>query len=211
MQISDLELKAFLTCPTKGYMKSVGASPTEADFSEHQKRIENDFARQFRIVAERHFATEDCPPNISLIDAFHHSNALVLVNCHITTSSIKTTIHGVERITTRNRIDQYIPLRQISGEQIKNIDRILLAFDALAIESQTGRMPKIGRFIVGCSSEHLQKVQLTDGIVGSARSALDELCGFESGHPPPELILNRHCSDCEFQTRCKNLLRRAMT
>ena len=205
MPISDLELKAFLTCSTKGYMQSVGASATEAEFAEHQTRIANDLERQFRFVAAKTFAAENCPPNISFVDAFRHSNALVLVNCAITTHSIKTTIHGVERITTKNGVQQYIPLRRTPSEQINKTDRILLAFDAIAIESQTGRMPTIGRFMVGCRTEELQKVKLTDGILGSARSALDELLAFKNGHYPPELILNRHCSECEFQTRCRKL------
>ena len=211
MPITDLELKAFLTCSTKGYLQSVGASATEAEFSEHQIRVANDLARQFRFVAAKNFATENCPPNVSFVDAFRHSNAHVLVGCAITTHSITTTIHGVERSTTKNRVEQYIPLRPTPSEQIKKIDRILLAFDALAIESQTGRMPTIGRIIFGCKAEEFRKVRLTDGIVESACSALEKLLALEMGTRLPNLFLIGIAQSVNIRLVAGNLQRRTMT
>ncbi len=205
MSINDLELKAFLTCSTKGYLRSVGANATEAEFAEHELHIANDLVRQLRFVIAKNFTTENCPQKISFVDTFRHSSAHVLVDCAVTTRSIKTTLHGIERITTKNKVEQYIPLRLTQSEQIRKIDRILLAFDALAIESQTGKIPTIGRIIVGGKEEECRKVQLTGGIIDSARSALDELLAFRNGHSPPELILNRNCPECEFQTRCRKL------
>ncbi|WP_442508214.1 TM0106 family RecB-like putative nuclease [Novipirellula sp. SH528] len=205
MPFSDFDLEAFLTCSTKGYLRSVGSDATEPEFAEHHKHIVNSLARQARIAVAKNFATDACPLNVSFVDAFRYSNATVLVDCGIATHSIKTTLHGVERVTTKNRFSQYIPIRRILSQQIRTIDRILLAFDALAIESQTSRMPTFGRIVFGWDADQCRKVKLTDGNVDSARTALEDLLGFRSGHPPPELVLNRHCSECGFQTRCRNL------
>ncbi|MBK1621380.1 hypothetical protein CKO42_23790 [Lamprobacter modestohalophilus] len=205
MPISDLILQGFLTCRTKGYMQSVGTIATEPEFAEYQTRIANDLAQKFHLIAAKKFAAVMCPPGISFVNAFRYSNALILVNCAIRTQSIRTVIHGVERIADNNRTEQYFPLRLALEQKITKIDKILLAFDAIAIESQTGRIPTFGRFIAKDDKDKSQKVQLTDSIMDSARSALNELLAFESKQPPPEIILNRHCSECEFQTRCRKL------
>ena len=41
------------------------------------------------------------------------------------------------------------------------------------------------------------------GLPVETRKLIGKTTALLAGHSPPDLILNRHCSECEFQTRCR--------
>lgn len=97
---------------------------------------------------------------------------------------------------------QFVPVRHIAGARIAKEHRVLLAFDAVALEKRTGETAHFGRLVHGTHAS-LSRVKLTPRLLNEARHAIDSIIAMQQADKPPELVLHKGCSDCEFQSRCQ--------
>ncbi len=77
---------------------------------------------------------------------------------------------------------------------------MLLGFEALALSGMLGRKIDLGRIVHG-DEQATMKVK-TDGPAGEVRKLTEKAAALLSGTSPPDLVLKRHCTECEFQARC---------
>ena len=64
-----------------------------------------------------------------------------------------------------------------------------------------GRDVSAGRIIYGKDRGTLRVN--TSALAGDVRKCLEKIAALLSNPTPPDLVLNRHCAACEFQTRCR--------
>jgi len=109
----------------------------------------------------------------------------------------------VERVPAKGRGDpaQFIPIRFIFTNKLTRDDRLLLAFDALVLSEALGREVGLGKIIHGKECATLEVK--ADCLAGEVRKVTGKIAALLSGNSPPDLVLNRHCPECEFQTRCR--------
>ena len=100
----------------------------------------------------------------------------------------------------RGKAAKFIPIRFVWANKVGRHDKLLLAFDALALSKMLGRDVPAGKIIHG--DDHAVLKVKTSGLMSEVRTLVDKIATLLSSHLPPDLILNRHCSECEFQTRC---------
>src|SRR6516165_778570 len=93
-----------------------------------------------------------------------------------------------------------IPFRFIFTNKLDKADKLLLAFDAFTLSQSLGREISFGKIIHG-DNHSTSKVNISK-LVGEVQKRIDKLALMLTSSAPPELILNRHCAECEFQTRC---------
>ena len=93
-----------------------------------------------------------------------------------------------------------IPIRFKFTNKLDKDDKLLLAFDAFTLSQSSGREIKFGKIIHG-DNRATSKVKISP-LVGEVRKRIDKISVLLASSTPPELILNRHCAECEFQTRC---------
>ena len=96
---------------------------------------------------------------------------------------------------------QFIPIRYIFTNKLSDDDKLLLAFDAFVFSEVTGREISFGKIIHG--DDHSAVKVKTAALAGEVRKRVERIATLLSSPTPPELILNRHCGECEFQTRCR--------
>src|SRR5439155_15504698 len=77
----------------------------------------------------------------------------------------------------------------------------LLAFDAFVLGELLGREGSLGRIIHGDGRAAL-KVK-TAALADAVRTQIEKIVALLSSPSPPDLVLNRHCAECEFQARCR--------
>jgi predicted RecB family nuclease len=147
---------------------------------------------------------------------------------------LESRLHAVERIPSegRGKAAQFIPIRFIYRNKLTKDDRLLLAFDAFALSEMLGREVSLGKIIHGDSHTTL-KVK-TSALSGEVRKRIEKIAALLSarsadshvresppgeetrglGGPrsdprsvpaPPDLVLNRHCAECEFRDRCRKI------
>jgi predicted RecB family nuclease len=107
----------------------------------------------------------------------------------------------VERASAgRGKAAQFMPIRFVWTNKVGRHDKLLLASDALALSKMLGRDVPAGKIIHG--DDHAVIKVKTSSLVSEVRALIEKTATLLSSPVPPDLILNRHCAECEFQTRC---------
>ena len=60
-----------------------------------------------------------------------------------------------------------------------------------------GREVSLGKIIHG--DDHATLKVKTSALAGEVRKRLEKIAALLSSPAPPDLVLNRHCAECEFQ------------
>ena len=116
--------------------------------------------------------------------------------------NIETRVPIVERAPSagRGKAAQFILIRFVWTNKVGRHDKLLLASDALALSKMLGRDVPAGKIIHG--DDHAVIKVKTSSLVSEVRALIEKTATLLSSPVPPDLILNRHCAECEFQTRC---------
>ena len=80
-------------------------------------------------------------------------------------------------------------------------DKLLLAFDARVLSEELSKEVGFGKIVYGENYATL-KVK-TPALAGDVRKLTDKIGTLLASPSPPDLVLNRHCAECEFQNRCR--------
>jgi len=118
-------------------------------------------------------------------------------------SNLETRIAAIERLPSagRGKAAQIIPIRFVCANKLGRHEKHLLAFDALALSETLGREVLVGKIIHG--DDHATvKVKLAT-LVRDVQKLVEKTAALLANPAPPDLMLNRHCAECEFQTRCR--------
>jgi predicted RecB family nuclease len=117
--------------------------------------------------------------------------------------NLESTIHAVERLKSegQEKEDLFIPIRFIFTNKLQKDAKLLLAFDAFVLSELLGCEVRLGKIIHGNDRATL-KVN-TGALVSEVRRVTEKIGALVSSNSPPELILNRHCPECEFQNQCR--------
>ena len=115
---------------------------------------------------------------------------------------LESELHAVQLVPAKGRGQSahLIPIRFIFTNKLSKDDRLLLAFDAFMLSQSLGREINFGKIIHG--DKHATSKMKISRLVSEVRKRIDEIAVLLASSTPPELILNRHCAECEFQTRC---------
>ena len=119
------------------------------------------------------------------------------------TQHLESTIHAVERVSSKGKGKpaQFIPIRFILANKITKSDKLLLAFDALVLSKSLGRKVNLGTIIHG-DNQNALKVKVSS-LASGVEKLIDKALKLFSTELPPDFILNKHCSECEFQLQCR--------
>jgi predicted RecB family nuclease len=117
--------------------------------------------------------------------------------------NLETSLHALERVQSKGRgkAPQFIPIRFVFSNKITRDDKVLMAFDAFVLSEMLGREVSLGRLIHG--DRHVKLNVRTLPLVKKVRKLIMTIEAMLSSDSPPDLVLNRHCDECEFQTLCR--------
>lgn len=118
---------------------------------------------------------------------------------------IESRLHAIERVPSegRGRPTNFIPIRFAFQNRLDNDQRMLLAFDALVLAGVLGRHISFGKISHG--DKHTTKKVKISSLASKVRSFITTISALLSSHSPPDLSLNRHCIECEFQDHCRKI------
>jgi predicted RecB family nuclease len=198
---------AYLECSTKCWLRSRAEPPTG-----------NAYADSVRTEKEAYRARElEClhatvPETDRAIDPPSHQNPKkaswrIGTDVRLRVQNMEARLQAIERIPSpgRGRLAQFIPYRFEPANKLSKHDKLSLTFDALLLSVVLGRRVVLGKIVHG--DRHMTLKVRTSQLVGEVRKLIKEVVGLVSATSSPDLVLNRHCGECEFQARCR---RRAM-
>src|SRR5208337_4482794 len=101
----------------------------------------------------------------------------------------------------RTGLSLLVPVRFVAANKLSGSDKLMAAYEALTLSKALGTKAGVAKIVHG-------EKWATFSVKASALSRVvhrkvSQVASLLSDTSPPDLILNRHCSECGFQDRCK--------
>ncbi len=203
MVITSEIFEAYLKCPTKCWLRfrgEEGAGNIYSDWAHAQnetyrtdgvERLKNSIANAEHVVAKADFL------NVKT------GKWKYAINLSARAENLESSIHIIERISSegRGKPALFTPFRFIFTNKLAKDDKLLLAYDALVLSEMLRRNVSYGRIIHGINHSTV-KVRVST-LTGTVRKLAAKIISLLYSDSPPDLSLNRHCTECEYQVRCR--------
>jgi len=194
--------EAYLKCPTKCWLRSIGEEGSGNAYADWL-RTQNEC---YRNEATRRLM-DACPHEESIVAPSEPVKPpapkwRLVVDFVARASNLESHLHVVERVPSeaRGKPAEFIPIRFVFTNKLTKDDQLLLGFDALVLSETLGQEISRGKIIHG--NDHDTHKVNTSASAGEVRKRIEKIAALISNSAPPDLVLNRHCGECEFQTRC---------
>lgn len=203
MNITDSLFEAALKCSTKCFLRSLGETTRD-----------NSYANWVRTQTESYRAVgiqglmAGVAHNELIIGALGSENLKtaewrLAMDVTARAQNLKSSLHAVERIPSKARGQpaQFIPIRFVFRNKLTKDDKLLLVFDALVLSAMLGREINVGKIVHG--DDYTSLKLRTSPLTSEVRKLINKIAQSHSNNSPPDLVLNRHCAECEFRDRCR--------
>ena len=196
-------METFFKCPTKCFLRSRGEAGTGNAYAAWV-RTKND---GFRIEGTQRLVAEVVPDKCAIrthaMGTLKPSQWHLGIDFAVHSQNLQCSCHAVEQIPSagRGRTAQFVPIRFVFRNKLNRDDKLLLAFDARVLSEVLRREVGLGKIVYGENYATL-KVK-TSALASEVRKLTDKIGALLASPSPPELVLNRHCAECEFQNRCQ--------
>ena len=205
MKITSNLFHAYLKCPMKCKLRATNELADGNDYPEWVKARNYSYriTETARLVAASPKNEIALSPDIGNIKRAQWRLATSLpINAQMDLFVLETELHAIERVPAngRGQSTQTIPIRFVFTNKLDRDDKLLLAFDAFTLSKSLGREISLGKIIHG--DDHATSRVKTSALAGEIRKRIEKIVPLLANPSPPDLILNRHCVECEFQTRC---------
>ena len=202
MKITPHLFEAFLKCPTKCWLRATNEVPAGNAYAQWSTERSDIFRAEGtkRLVSEARY--DECAV-APAAENLKSSTWRLAVDVPVATSALETRIAAIECVpsTGRGKPAQFVPIRFAWLNKLGRQEKLLLAFDALALSATLGRDVPAGKIIHG--DEHATLKIKLPALVNEVRKLIEKTSALLANPSPPDLVLNWHCAECEFQARCR--------
>jgi predicted RecB family nuclease len=203
MKITQSIFHAHINCPTKCWLKFTGEPATGNAYAEWVQRQNEGYhaTAVHRLRSEMPPDERADAPTQESLKTFKWRMGFDVAAA--TSQNLETCLQAVERVHSegRGKSTQFIPIRFVSTNKLGKDEKLLLAFDAFVLSKIIGREISIGKIIHG--DKHAVLKVKTLPLAAEVQKRLDRITTLVSNPTAPDLVLNRHCAECEFQARCR--------
>ena len=202
MRITSSLFEAYLKCPTKCFLQSIGESSTDNAYHAWEKSNGEQY-RNEGILQLKAKVPVNCVSASSAVADLKIAEGRLALNLTAQTQDLEANIHAVERIRPIGRTKRALctPIRFIWRNKLTKDDKLLLAFDAFVFSEGLRRKVEHGKIIHGDNYRTL-KVR-TSALTRVVRRTNAKIAQLLADNSAPELILNGHCAECECHHRCR--------
>jgi predicted RecB family nuclease len=203
MKISSQLFEAYLYCPLQCWLHSRAETISGNIYAEwarahNEAYYKNGLKHAFTTIPETARAIN--PP---ISKTFTDSTWRLTTNVRLNTNDIEAHLQAVEKLSSEGgaRTDQFVPYRFEFANKLTKIHKLSLAFDALVLSEAVGREVSLGKIIHGDNHSTLTVKLLS--LVSEVKKRIKDITALLANNTPPDVLLNRHCGQCDFQARCR--------
>ena len=203
MRITASLFEAGIKCLTKCFLRSIGEQGAGNAYADWVKTKSDSYHRAGikRLIAGA--GHDECVSGLAATENLKTAQWRLAVDVEAHVRNLESSIHAVERIQSQKsrQASKIIPIKFIFTNKLTSDDKMLLSFDALVLSEMLGRAISLSRIIHGDTHTTLKvKITVLARKVRKLIGQIDKILSFDA---PPELVLNRHCAECEFQIQCR--------
>jgi predicted RecB family nuclease len=195
-------LESYLQCPTKCWLSSRAEPPAGNSYADWVNVRKKSYLEDGLKRLLTKFPESECATAPAITKNLKDFTWRLAIDVRWKTEEVESYLQAVERMPAegRGRPAIFIPYRFEPSNKITKQHKLLLAFDALMLSDRLGREIKLGKIVHGDSYVTLNVNTLA--LAEEARKRIKDNATLLGGNGPPNLVLNRHCGQCEFQNRC---------
>jgi predicted RecB family nuclease len=196
---------SFLYCKRKAFLRAAGTPGRPPDI----EMVLLDLERVYRYKALEAFLAQYCEEAVVheplCLETALKDRPMVVVNANAVADGLSSAIQALEQTerTTRRGVPVYTPVLFLSNETVSRADKLLLAFNALALSAVQRVLPPTGKIVHG-NSYTVLKCKL-EPLIREVRKLVAQIQTTQIESTPPRVTLNRHCNRCDFQADCLQL------
>ena len=191
MKITPDAFDAYLKCPTKCWLRASSEASEENPYAQWVKTQTDSYreAETTRMVADFPDSEVDRSPSAENTKSTTWRLATgMAVEAEMGACVLESELHAVERVPAggRGKATQFIPIRFIFTNKLGKDDKLLLAFDALALGKTLAREISFGKIVHG--DDHATLNVKTAALVGEVRKRVEKITALLSNPEPPDLV-----------------------
>ncbi len=200
---------SFLHCKRKAFLLAAGTHGRPTDIETVLVELGHIYRQQALETFCAPYREQDVLYDPPRLEVTLKSSPQIIVNATASGDGLSSLIQAAERMKTTdpNGASVYAPVLFILNETVSRTDKLLLAFNALALSSVQSVLPPIGKIVHG----HCHKVLKCkiEPLVGEVRELVAQIQAAQAEGVAPRVTLNRHCNICEFRADCQRLAEEA--
>jgi predicted RecB family nuclease len=193
-------LIAYSQCPRKAFLLlCTNTQGTPHEYTEILEKQRQTNQRKFLDILQRKNVDVQ-PYNLENLKGKHE----FLINVTLEANGLAAKCAILNKIRTHSSLGRYSyePTIFVSTHSIKKEQKLELFFVSHVLEQVQDKRPVSGRIIGLDEKSHKVKLENGPKTLIPFLEPLQEWAGTFSPEPPP-LILNKHCSICQFQSLCQ--------
>lgn len=203
MNITSPVFQAYLECPTKCFLRARGEVGTGNEYANWVRTETESYRHRESDRLVTGIPAGECIRGLTNATDLKTAKCRLALDVPAQTGNQESEIHAVETVPSKGRgkATQFIPIRFVFRNKLTTNDKLLLAYDASVLSGMLGRSVPLGKIIHGDDHSILKvKTATLHNRVGTLTEKIGALLSTDKS---PDLVLNRHCGECEFQTRCR--------
>jgi len=203
MKITTPLFDASLKCITKCFLRSFGETGTGNAYADWVRTQAKSYCNTGMNDLMAGAADGECIIGSPGTGNWKRAKWRLAVDLVPRAQNLESSLHAGERAPSegRGQHGQFTPIRFVFTNKLTRDDKLLLAFDALVLSEMLGTKVGLDKIIHGHDQATL-KVK-TFALAGEVRKLTGKIATVLSTSSPPDLVLNRHSAECEFQARCR--------
>jgi predicted RecB family nuclease len=203
MIVGSHHFESYLKCPTKCWLQSRAEPPAENPYAEWASAQNRTYLRAGLKRLVDTFPESGCTITPPFPEDPKEVVWRLATDVRWKTRDLETCLQAVERVPAkgRGRPATFIPYRFEPPNKITREHRLLLAFDTHRLSESVDREVRLGKIVHGDNYATLNVQTLP--FAKEVRKLMNDITALLTGNTPPDLVLNRHCHQCEFQSQCR--------
>ncbi len=202
LPITSRLFEAYLACPTKCYLQFKGELGAGSDYTDWATKRAESYCRN---GIQELTAALPLELGSGSLESGRWKNA----SWHFALDQIvraqdwEASLQVVQRIPPggTNPSAQLVLIRFVPDNKLSNSDKMVAAFEALVLAKSIGAKVGVAKIVHG---EKWSVLTVKANMLSRAvHKTVSQTVALLSASSPPDLTLNRHCPECEFQDRCK--------
>ncbi len=197
---SDI-FEAYLKCPSKCWFRIKGEETSGniyAQWIEKKNRLYREEALNRisdNIGSDYFIFSPGLPLNIKM------AKWRLAVDFMVRKENLEAHVPAIERLSSEGKPVQLIPIRFTFANKITKGDKLILAFDSLVLSEAYRHEIVCGKIVHGDDFPRA-KVKIPP-LKREVRKLNGKIATLLSSDAPPDIVLNRHCQECDYQAKCR--------
>jgi CRISPR/Cas system-associated exonuclease Cas4 (RecB family) len=185
---------AYLKCPTKAVLLACGETSFDTFFTDIGRNTSLAYKAKIKRISSVKFCELAGSSSAEMSPTFVDSE----------TAFYTRSIEDHRRVKRPKPAKDYLPILYSAFDRVEQSDQLIVSFWALAIAQAMGtEISQNGKIIFG-AAERVKTVSVAE-LLASTRQTVNEIAKELDSKIPRPVVLNKHCSVCDFRSRCRDI------